>query len=205
MGNLVEKERQSMIAEKKFKATRNNRGSVPGKASDEWRTPLKVIRAIERHLGVQFIADMAATRDNALCPIYFTKEDDTLTMPMEAIVDRLLASITNPLPAVHALWCNPPYGSTGLEPWIDRAAEVSLLTGLPWIMLLPASRSEQPWFHSRPAEDMNLTYLKERVDYLRADGLPGGRPNHPSHVVTFPGRNPRIAGGRFSHLAWKAA
>lgn len=188
-----------------MKADRNNRGSVPGKASDEWRTPLKVFRCIERHLGVQFIADMAATKDNALAPIYFTKEDDTLSMSAEAILERIVASIAIPNREVHALWCNPPYAHAGMESWMDKAAEVSHVTGLPWVMLLPASRSEQPWFHSRPASDMNLTYMKERIAFLRADGTPGTRPNHPSHAVTLPGLNTRIARGGFTHLDWKAA
>lgn len=182
------------------KATRNNRGSVPGKDSDEWRTPLPVLRAIERHLGVRFIADMAADRDNALCPVFFTKEDDTLTITAGKILERIREYIPAPDPDKHALFCNPPYGSTGLAPWINKAALVSKWIDLPWVFLLPASRTEQPWMHIRPASEFNLALVKYRIAYIRPDGTPGTRPNHPSMVMTFPGECSHIVGGRFSQL-----
>lgn len=189
---------EKIAAEKK--PDRNNRGSVKGNDSDEWRTPLPVLRAIERHLGVHFIADMAADMNNALCSIFFTREDDTLTMAPAAMLERMQTMIPNPDPDRHALWCNPPYGNTGLAPWIEKAAVVTKEIDLPWVFLLPASRTEQPWMHIRPAEEFNLALVKYRIAYLRPDGSPGLRPNHPSLVMTFPGLNHRILGGRFSQL-----
>lgn len=188
--------------EKRTKASRNNRGSTKGQSRDDWRTPPKLFRAIEEHLGVHFIADMAASRENALCPVYFTAEYDTLAQPAEDIAGRLRRFINDPDPARHALFCNPPY-SKGLETWMRKARHVSAVTHLPWVMLLPASRTEQDFFYACAAEAYNLTFLKDRADYLRPDGQPGGRPNHPSFVITFPGDNRRIVGGAFSHLEWK--
>ncbi|MEO7778492.1 MAG: DNA N-6-adenine-methyltransferase [Fibrobacteria bacterium] len=182
------------------KVSRSNRGSLPGEDSDEWRTPLPVLRAIERHLGVHFIADMAADRHNSVCPIYFTREDDTLAMNAGSIRDRIRDSLPAVDPQKHALFCNPPYKATGLAAWIQKGAAVSKWIDLPWVFLLPASRTEQPWMHLRPAHEFNLTLVKHRIAYIRPDGTPGTRPNHPSMVMAFPGENRRILGGRFSLL-----
>ncbi|MEO7958427.1 MAG: DNA N-6-adenine-methyltransferase [Fibrobacteria bacterium] len=186
--------------------SKHNRGSTPGNDSDEWRSPLRVVRAIERHFGFHFVADMAATQENAICPIYFTKEDNTLSASIEDIYAKIKRTVLNPDPTLHALWCNPPYGSTGLEPWIDAANRVSKSgPRLPWVFLLPASRSEQDWLYMRPPTDYHVTFLRRRVPYLRPDGTPGKAPNHPSFVLAFPGAGEpsRMLGGAFSHLDWK--
>lgn len=185
------------------KPSRNNRGSTPESSSDEWRTPLKLFRAIERHLGLIFIADMAATKDNALCPIYFTEEDNTLLLPSDDILSRLHRSHTTVDPDRHALFCNPPYKNTGLTAWMEKGKLVSERLGLPWVNLLPASRTEQEFMHMYAADKFHLDFLKKRADYLREDGTPGGRPNHPSFLVTFPGSNKRILGGTFGLMEWR--
>jgi phage N-6-adenine-methyltransferase len=192
-------------AQAETEVNNHNRGSLPGKDSDEWRTPLPVLRAIERHYGIQFIADMAATPDNALCPVFFTKEDNTLTLPATIIRDRIRAFLQTPSPSLHALWCNPPYGSTGLEVWIQNAIEVSAAIGLPYVLLVPASRCEQDWFYVRDADEYGVGFLRRRVPFLRPDGTPGKAPNHPSFVLGFPGQCPTIVPGRFSHIHWKRA
>lgn len=193
------------VLEKAPKASRNNRGSVPGFSRDDWRTPPPLFRAIQAHLGLFCIADMAADRENALCPIWFGKDFDTLAQPAEDIAARILKALPNPDPAHHALWCNPPYSAEGLEAWMRKGRHVSAVTRLPWVMLLPASRTEQDFFYTCPPESYHLTYLKVRAAYVRPDGTKGKSPNHPSFVITFPGDNYRIAGGAFDHLAWKEA
>jgi len=182
--------------------TKHDRGSTPGNDSDEWRSPLPLVRSTERHLGITFIADMAATPENALCPIYFTKHDNPLRMTGREIRDRIGPN-AHPDQG-HALWNNPPYGSTGLDPWIVLAHQFSSDYGFPWVLPLPASRTEQSWMYVRPACDYKVTFLRHRVPYLREDGTPGKAPNHPSLLITFPGHNPTIKGGTFSLLAWKA-
>jgi hypothetical protein len=194
-----------MVKAKPQKASRNNRGSTPDKSSDEWRTPLRLYRAIQQHLGVFFIADMAAAAENALAPCYFDKDYDTLAQPAEDIVARILRAHPNPDPRRHALFCNPPYGSTGLEPWLLKARQVSTISGLAWVNLLPASRTEQDFFYALAPAEYRLDFLRRRADYLRANGLPGGRPNHPSMLMTLPGRNSQIIGGTFGHLEWRDA
>lgn len=182
------------------KPSKHNRGSTPGEDSDDWRTPLPVLRAIERHLGLIFIADMAASEENALCSVYFTEQDNTLEMPVGAIKDRILEGFPTPTVQRHGLFCNPPYKSTGLIPWLTKGAEVAKRLDIPWSFLLPASRTEQPWMHLFPAREFHLTLIKHRIAFLRPDGTPGLRPNHPSMVMTFPGANEGIFRGCFSLL-----
>jgi phage N-6-adenine-methyltransferase len=181
----------------------HNRGSIPGKDSDEWRTPLTVIRAIERHFGIQFVADMAATPDNALCSVYFTKEENTPSLSAKYVLDKISTFLPAPDPGIHALWCNPPYGSTGLECWIDHARHISAGTGLPYVLIVPASRCEQDWFYLRAAYEYHVGFMRRRVPFLRPDGTPGKAPNHPSFVLGFPGQCPTIVPEKFSHIQWK--
>ena len=47
--------------------------------SDEWTTPSALFRALDRRFG--FELDPAATRENALCPMFFTEADDGLSLP----------------------------------------------------------------------------------------------------------------------------
>lgn len=187
------------------KPSRNNRGSTPDKSSDNWRTDPRLFRVIQQHLGVQFLADMAADADNALCPVFFDKDYDTLVQPAEDIVARILRFHPNPDPRRQALWCNPPYGSTGLEPWLLKARQVSTISGLPWVNLLPASRTEQDFFYSLKPTEYKLDFLRKRADFRRPNGTAGGRPNHPSMLLTLPGRNTEIIPGTFGHLEWRGA
>ena len=86
---------------------------------------------------------------------------------------------------------------------MDHAHGVSKVTGLPYILLVPASRCEQDWFYSVPCGEFHVAFLRRRVPYLRPDGTPGKAPNHPSFVIAYPGDNPNIRAGRFSQLDWR--
>jgi len=98
--------------------------------SVEWKTPLDLFAFLEYLSGKSFQLDAAATKENALCKMLFTKEDDALNQNWFGNV-----------------FCNPPYGR-GLNVWIDKALRevvenenVDAVT-----MLLPASTGTK-WFH----------------------------------------------------------
>ena len=72
-----------------------------------------------------FTLDVAANADNAKCERYFTKDDDGLIQSW----------------AGEVVWCNPPYSE--LRAWVAKASAETRATV---VMLLPANRTEQPWW-----------------------------------------------------------
>lgn len=74
--------------------------------------------------------DVAACDEAHLAERYFTKADDGLMQPWKGRV-----------------WCNPPFSDIG--PWVDKAwHEFNEARAITIAMLLPASRTEQPWWQS---------------------------------------------------------
>ena len=92
-------------------------------AVDTRATDPKLFRHIDAEF--HFTLDVAANADNAKCERYFTKEDDGLIQPW----------------AGEVVWCNPPYSE--LRAWVAKA---SAETSATVVMLLPANRTEQPWW-----------------------------------------------------------
>ena len=90
---------------------------------DTRATDPKLFRFIDDEF--HFTLDVAANADNAKCERYFTKGDDGLIQSW----------------AGEVVWCNPPYSE--LRAWVAKAtAETSATV----VMLLPANRTEQPWW-----------------------------------------------------------
>jgi phage N-6-adenine-methyltransferase len=65
----------------------------------EWETPLWLFLPL--HKLYKFQLDAAASKANALCKRFFTKEHDALARPWDAM----------------SVWCNPPYGKTTWD-WV---------------------------------------------------------------------------------------
>ena len=74
--------------------------------------------------------DVAACDESHLAERYFRKEEDGLTKKWEGRV-----------------WCNPPFSD--IAPWVGKAwREFNEARAITIAMLLPASRTEQPWWQS---------------------------------------------------------
>lgn len=88
----------------------------------------------------RFTLDAAANAENAKCRRYFDREQNGLTQSW----------------AREVVWCNPPFSACAA--WVAKAlAEVRL--GCPKVvMLLPANRTEQPWWQEmiEPVRDRGL-------------------------------------------------
>jgi phage N-6-adenine-methyltransferase len=175
------------------KASRNNRGSTPEKRIGDWRTPPKLFKAIGTFFSVQFIIDAAATEKNTLCPYFITKEMDTLSMScddIEAHMQKACRSMreNQALDATRrpAIFCNPDYNdSTDLLRWMRLAGTTSFRHRIPWIFLIPSSRSEQDWWHEAMAWHPQVSYPKGRVAFNLPNGKPGPSPNHPSAIIAL--------------------
>lgn len=105
-----------------------------------------------------FDLDVAAETHNAKCERYFSPEQDGLAQAW----------------AGASVWCNPPY--SGVRPWVEKAwAEWRSETPpLRIVMLVPANRTEQTWWHQlveplrdRPGSDLHVEFLPGRMRFLR--------------------------------------
>lgn len=127
------------------------------------------------HTEFRFTLDVAASAENAKCPKFFTAEDNGLTQPW-----------TN-----ERVWCNPPYSH--IEPWLIKAWDEWEWTARPSapgpkliVMLLPADRTEQPWWQNQvePYRDNGISGLRTRF-------LPGRlRFLKPGQTAIGPGERP---------------
>lgn len=112
------------------------------------------------HERYRFTLDAAANATNTKLLAFYSRDIDGLTHPW----------------APHRVWCNPPYSN--LAGWLAKA-HAEMAAGCPVIvMLLPANRSEQPWWqeHVEPYRDRPDGYL--RTEFI-AKRLNFGLPDNP--------------------------
>lgn len=127
--------------------------------TDLWETPQDLFDELNDEFG--FDIDVCATKENAKCSRYFTKEQDGLLQDWDGVV-----------------WCNPPYGKE-IGKWVEKAYK-SYKDGSTVVMLLPA-RTDTKWFH-------NYIYGKAEIRFIRGRLKFGGSKNSapfPSMVVIF--------------------
>src|ERR1041385_5497086 len=93
-------------------------------ATPEWATPQDFFDELDKEF--HFEIDVCATKENAKCKKFYTKEDDGLSYGWSGRV-----------------WCNPPYGRE-IGKWVAHAFLHSHKGTT--VMLLPA-RTDTRWFH----------------------------------------------------------
>lgn len=94
---------------------------------DTYRTPPELFAAMNDEFC--FSIDVAASRDNALCPIFIDEEGDALSRDWQPAGGGWEGKYS---------FCNPPYSDIG--PWVRKAAEQSRL-GIGCVMLVMADTS----------------------------------------------------------------
>lgn len=135
--------------------------------SHDWRTPPELFEAINS--TYQFTLDAAADTENALCPLYFTEEDDALAQSWNG----------------HRVWCNPPYGrelakfvKKAFSEWVDNATTT--------VLLIPARPDTKVW-QDIILPHASVSFLAGRLKFLRPDGTSTDPAPFPSAVVVFEG------------------
>lgn len=132
-------------------------------ASEEWTTPPQVFASLSAEFG-PFDLDAAATDENALCPRYYTSEEDGLRQPWDGRV-----------------WVNPPYGR-GVGVWLEKAARSTRPDGpASVVVLLLPSRTDTEWFHRWIPQASEVRFVRGR---LRFNGASVNAP-FPSIIVIF--------------------
>lgn len=102
-----------------------------------------------------FTVDVAASKENAKLPKFYTAEENGLGKSW----------------AGERVYCNPPYSA--IEPWVKKAwMEINAES---IVMLLPANRTEQNWwqnfiepFRDKSGSRLTTEFLKGRIRFLKA-------------------------------------
>ena len=127
-----------------------DRGYMLPAKSVEWATPDYLFNKLNQEYG-PFVLDVAATKDNAKCNVYYDKEKDGLEQSWCGKV-----------------WCNPPYGHPEISKWMNKASRE-----LPHceiiVMLLPA-RTDTAWFHDFIYHNPHASYTFLRGRLKSQDG-----------------------------------
>ena len=111
---------------------------------DLW-TPRDLFRTLELRHG-PFDMDVAASAENALCPMYIDKNRDALSDSVEWGVNS---------------WCNPPYDDIG--PWVAKAVRHARAGGTT-VMLLP-SRTCTKWFQLAFENAQAVEFISGRLNF----------------------------------------
>ena len=98
-----------------------------GGSRQDWATPDDFLRAVENRFGRPNI-DLAAGPENAVCDLYISAEDDSLSIDW-----GMLGLVT--------AWLNPPYSNIG--PWVAKAAASAW--SMRTLVLIPASVGSNWW------------------------------------------------------------
>jgi phage N-6-adenine-methyltransferase len=106
----------------------------PGRSKQDYGTPPEFLAAVKNRLRIgDFDIDLAATKENAVCPYYYSLEEGK---------DSLLQSWQTPEPESGWAWLNPPYAD--IQPWVHRAHKEAE-TGAHVAVLIPASVGANWW------------------------------------------------------------
>jgi len=146
--------------------------------SDEWETPQGLFNELDKEF--HFDLDPCATKENAKCSIYYTKEEDGLKQDWN-IVDLGIRF------EVKSVFMNPPYGRE-IGRWVEKAHKESRRSasrtyGATVVCLLPA-RTDTKWYHDYCIKG-EIRYIKGR---LKFSGMKNSAP-FPSMIVIFRGQN----------------
>lgn len=134
--------------------------------TDLWSTPQDFFDKLNEEFS--FDVDVCATKENAKCKKFFTKEDDGLDKSWHLY---------------NSVWCNPPYGRE-IGNWVEKAYYLhkNRVTGItPVIVMLLPARTDTRWFHDYIYGKAEIRFIKGRLKF-------GGSKNSapfPSMVVIF--------------------
>lgn len=128
--------------------------------SEEWGTPQELFNRLNKEFN--FTLDICASKENAKCPKYYTKEEDALKQEWEGVI-----------------WMNPPYGRK-IGIWVKKAKEAAT-QGKATVVCLPPARTDTAWWHDYVMKANEIRLIRGRLKF----GDSKGSAPFPSAVVIF--------------------
>ena len=132
--------------------------------SMEWATPQKFFDELDKEF--HFTLDPCASRQNHKCDKYFTIRENGLAQDWSG----------------ENVFMNPPYGNESIK-WVAKAYFESQKPDTLIVGLLPA-RTDTKWFHGYIYGKAEIRFIKNRLYFIRPDGISGRAP-FPSMVVVW--------------------
>lgn len=142
-----------------------NKALLSSKKMD-WRTPRELFYDLDCEFN--FGLDAAASRENAKCLNYFTKETDGLSQSWDGY---------------GAVFCNPPYGRE-IGSWVKKAYEEHARTGVTVVLLIPA-RTDTSYFHDYIYGKAEIRFIRGRLKFMDENGESENPAPFPSMVVIY--------------------
>lgn len=133
--------------------------------SNEWGTPIKFFEELDKEFN--FTLDPCATKKNAKCKKYYTKEDNGLIKDWSG----------------EKVFCNPPYGRE-IPKWVEKCYRENKENNVLIVMLIP-SRTDTRYFHDYIYKKQEIRFIRGRLKFN--DGK--NPAPFPSMIVIFRNKN----------------
>ena len=139
---------------------------------DCWATPPDLFQALNQEFD--FWADLAAEAWSSKCERYVSREQDSLGMSWHGMI-----------PDGRWGFLNCPFSE--IANWVSKARHEAD-KGARIVMVLPAHRCEQPWFHEHViGHAREVRMVRRRVNYVAPPGITQSGSPFASMVVVFDG------------------
>ena len=167
-----------------------NKDLMFSSASSEWATPPEIFEPLNKEFG--FTLDVCATRENAKCKRYFSKEDDTFKQDWKGRcwMNPVYGIPENPCPKDRSKCKKKKCIKRGyhIDTYIPGALDFvekaywEVLRGYSEcvVCLLPV-RSDTVWWHRRVMYAAEIRFIEGRITFV---GAPAPAP-FPSVIVVF--------------------
>lgn len=166
------------------------------KPTDYWSTPSEVVRAIEERLGWRFTLDMAARKDNAICPTYIGEpgdkdavfedffSDQAHTACIWTVHERVVPMHGGVSALRQAAWLNPPYSAPLISRFVDRWCELVTRHRIPSVMLVRADTSTQWWARACDVAT-SVVEFDRRIQFAAPGSIRASSNNFPSAALVY--------------------
>lgn len=129
--------------------TRPRPAQKPGRSRQDYGTPPEFVSAVARRFG-PITFDLAATAQNAISPLHYCPQEDSLVQDWTRLRGRL--------------WLNPPFGNIG--PWAAKCAR-SAGPGRTTLLLTPAAVGTE-WFADHVYGHARVFAIRPRLTFVGA-------------------------------------
>ena len=134
--------------------------------TDEHGTPKEFFEIYNKRY--HFDIDLAASKENTKCLLFYSKEDNALTKQWRG-----------------SCWLNPPYDHKSLKAFVDKTLEQR--PNYRWCVMLLPCKTDQSWWHklwnSTTGDWIKIEWVKGRIKF---DGNKNSAPS-PNVVVIIKG------------------